>query len=278
MTKEDLKRVHEIDTELLLELDRICKENDIRYFLFYGTLIGAIRHSGPIPWDDDVDVCMLRPDYLRFIEACKNSLSDKFVLKIMGSSSGELISELKIGKKGTVFCLPGFENLDIMNMVQLDVFCMDTIKDMTPRCFRMKNRIWEFLRLTKLNWSEKKLLMSSFRMNENKARYFYDFVLLIMHCLRLLLGERNIERIGLRMFIDETGQSTLMNVIGTVDLFRKDQFEDIVLHHYDGYSLPIPAKYDELLRIIYGDYLTYPPENNRYRKQFDRWVFKERLS
>ena len=251
MTKEDLKRVHEIDTELLLELDRICKENSIRYFLFYGTLIGAIRHSGPIPWDDDVDVCMLRPDYLRFIEACKNSLSDKFVLKIMGSSSGELISELKIGKKDTVFCL---------------------------FCFEMKNRIWEFLRLTKLNWAEKKLLMSSFRMNRNKARFIYDFVLLIMHCLRLLLGEKNIERIGLRMFIDETGQSTMMNVIGTVDLFRKDQFEDIILHHYDGYSLPVPAKYDELLQIIYGDYLTYPPENKRYRKQFDRWVFKERLS
>ena len=275
MTREDLKRVHEIGNELLLELDRICKEENIQYFLFYGTLIGAIRHSGPIPWDDDVDVCMTRPNYLKFIEACNKKLNEKYLLKIMGASSGEYISELKIGKKGTVFCLPGFENLDIMNMVQLDVFCLDTIKQMTSRCFKIKNRLWEFFRIAKLNWSEKKLLMSSFKMNKKKARYLYDFVLLMMHCIRLVFGEKNIERFGLRLFVDKTGKSNLMNVIGTVDLFHKDQFEDIILHPYDGHLFPIPADYDELLRIIYGDYMTFPPENKRYRKLFDSWVFKE---
>ena len=67
-----MKSVWAAQLEVLENIDRICKENGIKYFADWGTLLGAVRHKGFVPWDDDMDICMLRPDYLRFIDVLNN--------------------------------------------------------------------------------------------------------------------------------------------------------------------------------------------------------------
>lgn len=74
------KRFWASSMESLAEIDRICRRNGIRYFAYYGTLLGAVRHKGFIPWDDDMDIAMLRSDYNRFIKCAKEQLSKDFVL------------------------------------------------------------------------------------------------------------------------------------------------------------------------------------------------------
>ena len=74
-----LQQLHQVQLEALCELDRVCKLHDIRWFLHGGTLLGALRHGGPIPWDDDVDVAMLREDYDRFVELAVPDLDPRFV-------------------------------------------------------------------------------------------------------------------------------------------------------------------------------------------------------
>ena len=68
MRKLNLQEIHEVTLDVMDRIHRICEENDIRYTLMFGTLIGALRHQGFIPWDDDFDICMLREDYNRFCE------------------------------------------------------------------------------------------------------------------------------------------------------------------------------------------------------------------
>lgn len=77
-----LRKLQMTELEMLKEVDRICRKYDIKYSLDGGTLLGAIRHNGFIPWDDDADVVMLRPEYIRFYKACKKELDkDKFFLQ-----------------------------------------------------------------------------------------------------------------------------------------------------------------------------------------------------
>jgi lipopolysaccharide cholinephosphotransferase len=76
-----LRDVQKVQLEILLEFDRICRKHGLKYLLFAGTLLGAVRHKGFIPWDDDIDVCMLRGDYERFLTVCKDELSAELFLQ-----------------------------------------------------------------------------------------------------------------------------------------------------------------------------------------------------
>lgn len=95
MGKDDLEKIKSLELEILIELDRICKAYDIKYTLAYGTLIGAIRHRGFIPWDDDIDVFMLREDLLKLREICKTELNERVFIKIMKPIKNTIIYLIK---------------------------------------------------------------------------------------------------------------------------------------------------------------------------------------
>lgn len=85
--KSMMKRYWASTMECLEEIDRICKKNKIRYFVYYGTLLGAVRHQGYIPWDDDMDIIMIREDYNKFIKACEKDIDPMFLLYNVDHSS-----------------------------------------------------------------------------------------------------------------------------------------------------------------------------------------------
>lgn len=270
MTIEDLSSVQKIDTEILFNVVDICEKYDIQYFLMYGTLLGAVRHSGPIPWDDDVDIGMTRENYKKFLEVAPAELDSQNEIKIMGSGSSDYISEIKIGRKGTVYCMPGTESLNIMNRVQLDIFQIDHVKKLGI----ISSKIRSMLRMISLNWDEKKLLLINIRKSDKRFKLFYCIGLYLLHIIRAVFTEKGIERIIYNMAVDKTGDSSLLGVAMYDAVWNRELMESSVDLKYNGRYLKAPIGYDELLRVEYGDYNKLPPKEKRLRNHFDEWIFR----
>ena len=126
----ELKQLQRIELEMLIEVDRICRKYHIQYSLDGGTLLGAIRHKGFIPWDDDIDVIMLRPEYFRFRKVCKQELDQsRFFLQDYLSDPYYRWGYAKIRRNNTKFMRQGQETLKQHSGIFIDIFVADNVPD-----------------------------------------------------------------------------------------------------------------------------------------------------
>lgn len=123
-----LQRLHEVLLEILTEFDRICRKHNIQYFLDSGTALGAVRHGGFIPWDDDIDVGMLRSEYDRFMEVAPKEIGEKFYLQHRGVEPNYMKDHAKLRMLGTYYPEKGTDNLACQGIF-IDIFPFDNISD-----------------------------------------------------------------------------------------------------------------------------------------------------
>ena len=130
MTESEIKQLKEVEIELFDELDRVCKLLDIPYFMVGGTLLGAVRHQGFIPWDDDIDVVMFREDLERLEKEGSTLFDKKYFLQTEDTDKYYPLMTAKLRKNGTVFlegCMD--ENVKSHTGIFIDIFPMDDISD-----------------------------------------------------------------------------------------------------------------------------------------------------
>ena len=129
VSDEQKAQIQEAELLILAELDRICQKHGIIYMVAYGSLIGAIRHNGFIPWDDDVDICMPRPDYQKFKEICKEELREDFFLQDNNSDPEYYYLIDKIRLNGTIFKESFVAKYNIHHGIYIDIFPVDIMPD-----------------------------------------------------------------------------------------------------------------------------------------------------
>ncbi len=124
-----LSYIREMELELLSDIDRICRRNNIQYFLSGGTMLGAVRHKGFIPWDDDIDIAMLRDDYEKFKTACINELPKKYQYQSYTNKDGYHYFFDKITIRDTYFSTKYSDSFEMLKGISTDIFIFDKTSD-----------------------------------------------------------------------------------------------------------------------------------------------------
>lgn len=261
-TEISLKQIQEVEYEILVEFDRICKKHNIPYQLFAGTLLGAVRHHDFIPWDDDIDVCMLRKDYERFIEICPKELNDSFFLQTNSTDPKSVVQFAKIRKNGTVF-----ENdADFLSGsntgIWIDIFPLDKTKRGT---FSEKIQYFEVTVLYAMITSTVKSRIKICRKKWKKVfrTVFYYITKLIpkkalekrLYNVMTRYENKDVKYIG--NYANGTGWSYNAHVR------MIEGFYDMIEMDFHGSLFPVPRNYDQVLSNSYGDYMKFPPKEKR---------------
>lgn len=147
---KQLRQLQMIELEMLIEVDRICKKCGIKYNIIAGTLLGAVRHGGFIPWDDDADVAMLRPEYEKFRKACKTELdTSRFYFQDHRNTRGYRWGYGKLRRKNTLFLREYQEHMPYRQGVFIDIFPLDGVPNnymfrclQNFHCFCVRKVLW----------------------------------------------------------------------------------------------------------------------------------------
>lgn len=269
MNKFDM--LHEINTKLLIELDRVCRKHDVQYFMDSGTLLGAVRHKGAIPWDDDVDVAMTRENYNKFVRDCVPDLSEGY----------QFIRPSDYGKNHFYDYIPHLAYVNsrpmkpdehtkfykgLLNHVLLDIFILD---DDTDSARGQKIHTIQTKLLYGLSWAYRESIDYSVYRPVEKIG-----VWVLAH-----LGKLTSQRHRAEAF---HAHATKFNVKGYKTLYMantifpemhlvypKKWFESAVNLEYEGHEFMAPVGYKKILTRMYGDYMQLPPEEDRVPKHFD---------
>jgi len=258
MNPSVLKKLHETEIEILNEIDRICKKHHITYYLIGGTLLGAVRHKGFIPWDDDIDIAMPRADLETFFEVCTTELSDLFeVVNTNSDTYCRLFA--KIQKKNTL-CLEQdsliYQN-NCMNWgIFVDIFPLDnTKKGYGSRIqWEMAKRINHFI--------IRKIVIGA------KCKSYKDE---IMRVLLSLISTNFLKKCRDRLckLYNHNKHCTHFINLGSPkkyghELWLIDKWIPVVNVEFEGKMYPAPHDYDYVLKILYGDdYMQLPPPEKR---------------
>lgn len=252
--KEKLKEHQCVMYEMLKEVDGICRKNNISYMLFAGTLLGAVRHKGFIPWDDDLDILMLRPEYERFLQIAENDLNLKkyFLQKEFTTHWPMFFSKLRCN--GTA-CIERYVPKDEYTHmgVYIDIFPCDNLYE---------NKL-----MRKLQFVASKIVIAR---SLGKRGYLTNSklkkaVILISRILPVNMLKTFVEyRKGAKSSMVHTffgGASQYGK-----NIYPRNWLSRTRLCRFESARFPIPVGYDEILTKLYGDYMTPLPPNKRGQK------------
>lgn len=257
VTDQQRREVQAAELIILSELDRICCKYNIRYMVAYGTLIGAIRHNGFIPWDDDVDVCMPREDFEKFKQICKERLGEDLFYQDHETDPEYYYLIDKIRLNGTVFKESFVAKYKIHHGIYIDVFPIDVIPD---------SRIKRFLQYYRFHFFRTGLMAKYLDLEARSGRKK-----ILMSLLKVLYAPFSLEYLyNNANLVASKYQKTDSRKMGCFfspyrkkDIFEKDLFEAYERHSFETIEVSIPQKYDIYLSSIYGAYMQLPAPTER---------------
>ncbi len=260
MTKNERKLCN---LSILGYIDEVCSRNNLRYYLSAGTLLGAIRHKGFIPWDDDIDVMMPREDYERLFKVWPQNGIYKALCN--NNTAHFPYAFGKVIDNRTLKLEPFRKQFQVIG-VDVDVFPLDNFPDDETESIRYLNEIARIQK--KLN---KHII--SYSKASTPLRTIVHNLIILMYRFQEWLGITSVEKIVHQLSecaqrynnqdTEHCGITTLYHY-GLGERYQKSWFDESYNVTFEGKNYPAPVGYDEYLRNMYGsDYMQLPPEEKR---------------
>lgn len=250
---EELRKLQLVQLEILKYVDDFCTKNKLRYSIAYGTLIGAVRHSGFIPWDDDLDICMPREDYEKFISLWKDT--DKYILQNHDTDREFPQGFTKIRKNNTAFIQKTDLNKEYHKGIFIDIFPYDRVPN-----GKIKQKI--------------QMLHAMFYQLYNRGYAPSDNGLIYNFCCKLILFfvpkkkyyNKSKHHLKCVCKYNNDNSLSLFSISSFFSMHRyypSDAFDNIIKMKFEDTYVSAFKDYDIILSKFYGDYMKLPPESEQ---------------
>lgn len=271
VVQDDLRqRWNECIIDILKFFIELCKKHNLRYFIAYGSAIGAVRHHGIIPWDDDIDVLMLRPDYERLVKICETTDLGKYKLLTPYNTPNYYLPFAKMCNMDTTL----LENKEYRCVLGLfiDIFVYDGITDDIDEAKRITSEYKKY-------WNRFVLASSFYPWSKVKAKLLKGEIKDVFHYWLLALNRKKNRRFFLaklheiEMTYDYDQSYNVVNMLyppryDCNGFFPKSWMDSSTTLSFEGMTVDIQSNFDQILRKHYGDYMKLPPvEEQRSRHQ-----------
>ena len=255
-TNNTTKEIQKIELNILEDFIQVCDKLNINYYLIGGTLLGAVRHHGFIPWDDDIDVCMLRKDYEIFVKNAQKYLNKNYFLQTYETDEEYPGCFAKIRDNNTTFLEENVKDKNMNHGIFIDIFPLDN--------YYRHNKIKEKLIYYKL-------YNNVFRNSDTFAKRLFARIANIIYKNKpkLLLCKKQ-EKIYKKKNGKESKYVT--NYCGAWGVKKEthsiDSFKEFKIVEFENLKVKIPVGYDSILTNMYGDYLKLPPKEKQVSHHF----------
>ena len=265
--REQIEKIKKVELDILKELITVCDKLGLKYYLSEGTLLGTVRHMGFIPWDDDIDIGMVRDDYEIFVKKAPELLPEGYFVQSFETDKEYLNNFAKIRNSNTTFIETTAKNLKINHGIYIDIFPLDFITSNVKKQKRLmkKERLLRARIALGFDTDSKKMSLKT-KLGRLALRVRYPSV-------KGAVKKR--ERL-----ITSSSQKDLCISWSSAwyrkEIFPLSWFGDGEFLEFEGLKCRVPKEYDKWLTAVYGDYMQLPPEEKRVAHHFAEVIDTEK--